>query len=262
MQFIGPILGLFVFGGFVLLVLVLMMVRVMTEYERGVVFRLGRVKDRAKGPGLIILLPFGIDRMVRVSLREIPMSIPSQDIITADNVTLKVNAVALFRVVDPLKSVIQVENYLYAVSQIAQTTLRATLGTHKFDDLLSERDKINKHLQEIIDSQTAPWGVKVRQVEIKDVDLPIEMQRAMAKQAEAEREKRAKIIHAEGEVLAAVKLKEASDLISQSPAALQLRYLQTLTEIATEKNSTTIFPIPLDLIAPFLQNKLGSAGSK
>ena len=246
--------GMFVFIAIVGLILLAMMIKVLTEYERGVIFRLGRVLGRPKGPGLILLIPI-IDRMQRVSLRTVVMDVPPQDVITRDNVTLKVNAVVYFRVVDPLKAIIQVENYLYATSQLAQTTLRAILGQSSLDDLLTERDKINQHLQENIDRDTDPWGVKVSQVEIKHVDLPTEMQRAMAKQAEAERERRAKVIHAEGEMQAAGKLKEAADLIAQSPIALQLRYLQTLTEVASENNSTTIFPIPIDLFAPFMKNK-------
>ncbi|OGP61018.1 MAG: hypothetical protein A2V67_11485 [Deltaproteobacteria bacterium RBG_13_61_14] len=244
------------FAGFVTfailgLVLLAMMVKILNEYERGVIFRLGRVLGRPKGPGLILLIPV-IDRIQRVSLRTVVMDVPPQDVITADNVTLKVNAVIYFRVIDPLRAIIQVENYLYATSQLAQTTLRSVLGGAHLDDLLVEREKINKRLQEILDRQTDPWGVKVSAVELKHLDLPIEMQRAMAKQAEAERERRAKIIHAEGEFQAAQKLAEASEVMS-NPIALQLRYLQTLTEIATEKNSTTLFPIPIDLFRPFFE---------
>ena len=244
------------FAGFVTfailgLVLLAMMVKILNEYERGVIFRLGRVLGRPKGPGLILLIPV-IDRIQRVSLRTVVMDVPPQDVITADNVTLKVNAVIYFRVIDPLRAIIQVENFLYATSQLAQTTLRSVLGGAHLDDLLVEREKINKRLQEILDRQTDPWGVKVSAVELKHLDLPIEMQRAMAKQAEAERERRAKIIHAEGEFQAAQKLAEASEVMS-NPIALQLRYLQTLTEIATEKNSTTLFPIPIDLFRPFFE---------
>src|SRR4030042_1018213 len=244
------------FAGFVTfailgLVLLAMMVKILNEYERGVIFRLGRVLGRPKGPGLILLIPV-IDRIQRVSLRTVVMDVPPQDVITADNVTLKVNAVIYFRVIAPLRAIIQVENYLYATSQLAQTTLRSVLGGAHLDDLLVEREKINKRLQEILDRQTDPWGVKVSSVELKHLDLPIEMQRAMAKQAEAERERRAKIIHAEGEFQAAQKLAEASEVMS-NPIALQLRYLQTLTEIATEKNSTTLFPIPIDLFRPFFE---------
>jgi regulator of protease activity HflC (stomatin/prohibitin superfamily) len=233
------------------LVLLAMMVKILNEYERGVIFRLGRVLGRPKGPGLILLIPV-IDRIQRVSLRTVVMDVPPQDVITADNVTLKVNAVIYFRVIDPLRAIIQVENFLYATSQLAQTTLRSVLGGAHLDDLLVEREKINKRLQEILDRQTDPWGVKVSAVELKHLDLPIEMQRAMAKQAEAERERRAKIIHAEGEFQAAQKLAEASEVMS-NPIALQLRYLQTLTEIATEKNSTLVFPIPIDLFRPFFE---------
>jgi len=249
----GPFAGLFVLviAGVILLG---MMVKILNEYERGVIFRLGRVLGRPKGPGLILLIPV-IDRIQRVSLRTVVMDVPPQDVITADNVTLKVNAVVYFRVVDPLRAIIQVENFLYATSQLAQTTLRSVLGGAHLDDLLVEREKINKRLQEILDRQTDPWGVKVSAVEIKHLDLPVEMQRAMAKQAEAERERRAKIIHAEGEFQAAQKLAEASEVMS-NPIALQLRYLQTLTEIATEKNSTTLFPIPLDLFRPFFEKVL------
>jgi regulator of protease activity HflC (stomatin/prohibitin superfamily) len=249
----GPFAGLFVLivAGVILLG---MMVKILNEYERGVIFRLGRVLGRPKGPGLILLIPV-IDRIQRVSLRTVVMDVPPQDVITADNVTLKVNAVVYFRVIDPLRAIIQVENFLYATSQLAQTTLRSVLGGAHLDDLLVEREKINKRLQEILDRQTDPWGVKVSAVELKHLDLPIEMQRAMAKQAEAERERRAKIIHAEGEFQAAQKLAEASEVMS-NPIALQLRYLQTLTEIATEKNSTILFPIPIDLFRPFFEKVL------
>ena len=233
------------------LVLLIMMVKILNEYERGVIFRLGRVLGRPKGPGLILLIPM-IDRITKVSLRTVVHDVPPQDVITSDNVTLKVNAVVYFRVVDPLKAIIQVENYLYATSQLSQTTLRAVLGQSSLDDLLTQRDQINHRLQEILDRHTDPWGIKVSQVEVKHVDLPQEMQRAMAKQAEAERERRAKVIHAEGEMQAAAKLKEAADLMAQAPMSLQLRYLQTLTEIATENNSTILFPFPLDLLKPFL----------
>jgi regulator of protease activity HflC (stomatin/prohibitin superfamily) len=232
------------------LVLLVMMVKILNEYERAVIFRLGRVIT-AKGPGIILLIPI-VDRMTRVSMRTVVHDVPPQDVITSDNVTLKVNAVVYFRVVDPVRAVIEVENYLYATSQLSQTTLRAVLGQSALDDILTQRDKINRHLQEILDKHTDPWGIKVSQVEIKHVDLPQEMQRAMAKQAEAERERRAKVIHAEGEMQAAAKLKEAADLMAQAPMSLQLRYLQTLTEIASENNSTTIFPFPIDLLRPFL----------
>jgi len=233
------------------LILLSMMVKILPEYERGVVLRLGRAIDRPKGPGLILLIPM-VDRMQRVDLRIVVMDVPPQDIITSDNVTLKVNAVVYFRVLDPLKAIIQVENYMYATSQLAQTTLRAVLGGSDMDELLKERDKINQHLQEIIDTQTDPWGIKVSNVEIKHVDLPTEMQRAMARQAEAERERRSKVIHAEGEMQAAAKLKEAADMMAQSPIALQLRYLQTLVEVGAENNTTIAFPLPIDLLEPFL----------
>lgn len=225
-------------------------VRVLNEYERGVIFRLGRAIG-AKGPGLIILIPV-IDKMVKVDLRTVTMDVPPQEVITRDNVSVKVNAVVYFRALDPMKAVLSVENYLYATSQLAQTTLRSVCGQGEMDDLLSEREKINKQLQEILDRQTEPWGVKISAVEIKGIDLPDEMKRAMAKQAEAEREKRAKIIHSAGEYEAAANLAKAADMISQNPVTLQLRYLQTLTEIAVEKNSTILFPLPMDMLKPFL----------
>lgn len=232
---------------------------VLPEYERAVIFRLGRLSQGlvgGNGPGLVIILPF-IDRLIRVSLRTVAMDVPPQDVITRDNVTVKVNAVIYFRVVDAQRAVIQVEDYLYATSMMAQTTLRSVLGQMQLDDLLSKRDEINAELQRIIDQQTEPWGVKVSAVEVKNVDLPQEMQRAIARQAEAERERRAKIIHAQGEFEASQRLADAAAVISQNPAALQLRYLQTLVEIAAEKNSTTIFPIPIDTIAPFLKSLQG-----
>ncbi|KMY66868.1 membrane protein [Desulfocarbo indianensis] len=236
----------------VLVVLFLVVsLRVMREYERAVVFRLGRCVG-VKGPGLIILIPV-IDRMVKVSLRLVTMDVPPQDVITRDNVSVKVNAVVYFRVVDSERAVIQVEDFLYATSQLAQTTLRSVCGQVELDELLSERDKINSQLQEILDTHTDAWGVKVTTVELKFIDLPQEMQRAMAKQAEAERERRAKIINAEGEFQAAERLAQAAAIISEHPQALQLRYLQTLREVAAENNSTTLFPIPLDLITPFLK---------
>jgi len=225
--------------------------KIVKEYERAVIFRLGRLMG-AKGPGIIILIPF-IDKMVKVSLRTVAMNVEPQDIITKDNVSIKVNAVLYFRVVFPERAIVEVENYLYATNQIAQTTLRSILGQSDLDELLSERDSINKKLQTIIDEHTEPWGVKVASVEVKQVDLPMEMQRAMAKQAEAERERRSKIINAEGESQAAQKLAEAAQQIQQFPIALQLRYLQTLADIASENNSTTIFPIPIDLLKPFLE---------
>jgi regulator of protease activity HflC (stomatin/prohibitin superfamily) len=233
------------------LIFLMMAIKVLNEYERGVIFRLGRVIDH-KGPGLIILIPV-IDRMVRVSLRTVAMDVPPQDVITRDNVSVKVNAVIYFRVMDPTRAVIEVENYLYATSQLAQTTLRSVCGQSELDELLAEREKINHELQEILDRQTDPWGVKVSAVEVKHIDLPSEMQRAIARQAEAERERRAKIIGAEGEFQAAARLKEAADIIAQEPTALQLRFLQTLVEVAAEKNSTTIFPVPIDLLQPFMK---------
>ncbi len=236
--FLGVLLAL-AFAGF----------RVLAEYERGVVFRLGRFNG-VRTAGLKWIIP-GVDRMVRISLREIVMDVPAQEVITRDNVSLKVNAVLYFRVLHPEKAVIQIENYLYGTSQLAQTTLRSVCGQAELDELLAERDHINQQLQEIIDLQTEPWGVKVRAVEVKQIDLPQEMQRAMAKQAEAEREKRAKIIHADGEFQASRRLADAAEVIQSQPAALQLRYLQTLSEIATENSSTTIFPIPIDILRPF-----------
>ena len=225
-------------------------IRILNEYERGVVFRLGRVIS-AKGPGLIILIPI-VDKMVKVGLRLIAMDVDPQDVITRDNVSVKVNAVIYFRVMDPVKAVIEVENYMYATSQLAQTTLRSVCGQAELDELLSERENINSQLQEILDTHTDPWGIKVSTVEVKHIDLPQEMQRAMAKQAEAERERRAKVINAEGEYQAADKLAAAATIIGDHPMALQLRYLQTLREISAENNSTTLFPIPIDLFKPFL----------
>jgi regulator of protease activity HflC (stomatin/prohibitin superfamily) len=226
-------------------------IKILNEYERGVIFRLGRLIG-IKGPGLIILIPF-IDKMITVSLRTIAFDVPPQDVITKDNVSIKVNAVIYFRVINPDRAIVAVENYLYATSQLAQTTLRSVCGQAELDELLAERDKINQRLQEILDKHTDPWGIKVANVEVKAIDLPEEMKRAMAKQAEAEREKRAKVIHAEGELAASYKILEAANLMSQNPIAIQLRYLQTLTEIATEKNSTILFPLPMDLIKPFLE---------
>ncbi len=226
-------------------------IRILREYERGVIFRLGRLIG-AKGPGLILLIPI-VDKMVRVSLRTIPMDVPSQDIITKDNVTVKVNAVTYFRVMDPNKAVIDVEDYIYATSQISQTTLRSILGQVDLDDLLSNREKINMELQKVIDEQTEPWGVKVSVVEVKNVDLPQEMQRAIARQAEAERERRAKVIHALGELQASEKINQAAKVLQETPLGIQLRYLQTVVEISSGKNSTTLFPIPIDLFKPFLE---------
>ena len=226
-------------------------VKILNEYERGVVFRLGRVIG-SKGPGLILLIP-AVDKMVRVDLRVVAMDVPAQDVITRDNVTIKVSAVLYFRVIDPNRAIVGVENYLYATSQLSQTTLRSVCGQAELDELLAEREKINEHLQEILDKDTEPWGVKVAKVEIKNIDLPQEMQRAIAKQAEAERERRAKVIGAEGEFQAAQKLSDAAKIIGENPIALQLRYLQTLREVAAENNSTTIFPVPIDLLTPFMQ---------
>ena len=228
-------------------------IKILNEYERGVIFRLGRCVGQ-KGPGIIYVIPF-IDRMVRVSLRTVVFDVPPQDVITKDNISIKVNAVIYFRVVDPKKSVIDVEDFLYATSQLSQTTLRSVLGQAELDELLSSRDKINDHLQAILDQHTEPWGVKVSKVEVKNIDLPKEMQRAMAKQAEAEREKRAKIIGAEAELLASEKLTEAAAIIATQPIALQLRYLQTLSEIAVENNSTTIFPVPVDFLNSIFNNR-------
>ncbi|MGI9592032.1 MAG: slipin family protein [Myxococcota bacterium] len=243
-------LGILIGVGIIVLLFV-MGIRVLTEYERGVVFRFGRYTG-VKQAGLRWIIP-GVDRMVKISLREIVMDVPPQEVITRDNVSVKVNAVLYFRVLHPEKSVIQVENYLYGTSQLAQTTLRSVCGQAELDDLLAERDQINQKLQEIIDLQTEPWGVKVRAVEVKQIDLPQEMQRAMARQAEAEREKRSKVIHAEGEFQAAQRLAEAAQVLSSQDSALQLRYLQTLSEIATENNSTTLFPVPIDILRPFYE---------
>jgi len=245
----------------VVLILVLMIaasaLRILNEYERGVIFRLGRVrtvggKPQAKGPGLIFLIPV-VDKLVKVSLRTVTMDVPPQDVITRDNISLKVNAVIYFRVMEPIKAIIEIENYLYGTSQLSQTTLRSVCGQVELDDILYQRDKINLQIQEILDKHTEPWGVKVTAVEVKAIDLPEEMRRAMAKQAEAERERRSKVIRAEGEYQAAERLKDAAVIIADHPMALTLRYLQTLTEVASDKNSTTIFPIPIDLIKPFLR---------
>lgn len=242
-------------GTIILAALVLMFlwsaIKILPEYERGVIFFLGRLQS-VKGPGLILLIP-GVQRMVKVSLRTVTMDVPTQDVITRDNISVKVNAVLYFRVVAPDRAIIAVENYLYATSQLAQTTLRSVCGQAELDELLAERDKINKIIQDILDKQTEPWGIKVGLVELKAIDLPEEMKRSMAKQAEAEREKRAKVIHAEGEMLASAKILEAAELLSKNPVSLQLRYLQTLTEIAAEKNSTIVFPLPMDIIKPFLK---------
>jgi regulator of protease activity HflC (stomatin/prohibitin superfamily) len=227
-------------------------VKILAEYERGVIFRLGRALDHAKGPGMIILIPI-VDRMVKVNLQLVTYDVPSQDIITRDNVTMKVNAVVYFRVIDPVKAIIEVRDYYAATQLLAQTTLRSVCGQVEMDDLLSEREKVNAQLAEILDKHTDPWGIKVTLVELRAIDLPIEMQRAMSKQAEAERERRAKVINAEGEFQAAAKMAEAAHVMASEPMSLQLRYLQTLREIAAEKNSTTLFPIPLDLIKPFMK---------
>jgi regulator of protease activity HflC (stomatin/prohibitin superfamily) len=229
-------------------------IRILREYERAVIFRLGRL-IASKGPGIIFLIPV-VDRMVRVSLRTVVMDVPEQDVITKDNVSLKVNAVVYFRVVQAEKAIVEVENFLFATSQLSQTTLRSVLGQSQLDELLAERERINQKLQMIIDNQTEPWGIKVSNVEVKHVDLPVEMKRAMAKQAEAERERRAKVIHADGEFQASKRLKDAAEVIATEPIALQLRFLQTLTEIASEKNSTTIFPVPIDLLKPFIEKSV------
>jgi len=239
----------------VIIVLVIMFLasalKILNEYERAVIFRLGRIRN-VKGPGLIIIIP-GIDKMVRIDMRTITMDVPPQDVITKDNVSIKVNAVVYFRVMDANAAVVNVENYLFATSQLAQTTLRSVCGQVELDEILSEREKINLHLQEILDRSTDPWGIKVSLVEVKHIDLPEEMKRAMAKQAEAERERRAKVINAEGEFQAAQKLIDAAALMETQPMSLQLRYLQTLNQIASENNSTTVFPIPIDLFKPFLK---------
>jgi regulator of protease activity HflC (stomatin/prohibitin superfamily) len=227
---------------------------ILREYERGVVFRLGRVLKRPKGPGLVLIIPV-VDRLVRVDLRIVTMDVPTQDIITRDNVSVKVNAVIYFRVLDPMKAILEVENFLEATSQLAQTTLRSVCGSAELDDLLAEREKINTHIQSILDKQTDPWGIKVTLVEVKHIDLPREMQRAMAKQAEAERERRAKVIAALGEFQAAEKLTDASRIMTEHPMSLQLRYLQTLAEIAAENNSTTLFPIPIDMVDILLHGR-------
>ncbi len=226
-------------------------IRILNEYERGVIFRLGRV-IKAKGPGLIILIPV-VDKMLKVSMRLVAMDVDPQDVITKDNVSVKVNAVIYFRVIDPIKAIVEVENYSYAMSQLAQTTLRSVCGQAELDELLSAREKINSQLQEILDTHTDPWGIKVATVELKHIDLPQEMQRSMAKQAEAERERRAKVINAEGEFQAAAKLAEAAGIIEKNPMALQLRYLQTMREMSAEQNSTVIFPFPMDLFRPLLK---------
>lgn len=252
---------IFIIAAIALFMVLISSVRILREYERGVIFRFGRIAraflnlgGQGNGPGLIILIPF-IDRMVTVSLRTIVMDVPPQDVITKDNVSLKVNAVIYFRVLNPERAIVEVENYLFATSQLSQTTLRSVLGQSELDDLLAEREKINLQLQRIIDHQTEPWGIKVSNVEVKHIDLPQEMQRAMAKQAEAERERRSKVIAAEGEFQASQRLSEAAKILSEHPSALTLRYLQTLAEIATENNSTTIFPVPIDILKPFISQQ-------
>src|SRR5262245_58236558 len=235
-------------------------VKVAREYERGVIFRLGRLLPEPKGPGLFVIIPV-IDKMVRVDLRTVTLNVPPQEVITKDNVPVRVNAVAYFRIVEPKSAIVQVENYMVATSQIAQTTLRSVLGQHQLDELLSERDKINQILQGIIDEATSPWGIKVSVVEVKDVEIPSGMQRAMARQAEAERERRAKVISAEGEFQASERLKDAAAVMAQEPITVQLRYLQTLLEIGSANNSTIVFPIPVDLLAPFLHRENGGGGS-
>lgn len=237
----------------IVIILLISGIKILNEYERGVIFRLGRLISM-KGPGIIYVIPI-VDRMVRVSLRIVVLDVPPQDVITRDNVSIKVNAVVYFRVMDPNKAVVEVENYLYATSQLAQTTLRVVMGQVELDEILAEREKINARLQEILDQQTDPWGIKVSNVEVKHIDLPAEMQRAMAKQAEAERERRAKIISADGEYQAAQKLSDASKILAENPISIQLRYLQTLTEVATENNSTTIFPVPIELLSLIMKKE-------
>lgn len=249
-MFTGPLIAI-IFGVVIVLILLISAIRILKEYERGVIFRFGRLRG-AKGPGIFIIIPF-VDKMIKVDLRTVTMDVPPQDIITHDNVPVKVNAVVYFRVMDPEKSIVKIEKYILATSQIAQTTLRSILGQVELDDLLARREKINKELQKIIDEQTDPWGVKVSNVEIKDVELPQSIQRAFAKQAEAERERRAKIISAEGEFQASEKLSNAAEVLGKFPISVQLRFLQTLKEIATEQNSTIVFPVPIDLVNAFME---------
>ena len=251
MEALGAVAVLLIFGGVILVGILASAIRIVNEYERGVIFRLGRLVG-AKGPGIFLLIPI-IDRMVKMSLRTITMDVPPQDVITKDNVPVKVNAVVYFKVVNPSRAVVEVEDFVMATSQIARTTLRSVLGQAELDDLLAKREDINSKLQKIVDEQTDPWGIKVETVDVKDVELPETMKRAMARQAEAERERRAKIIHAEGESQASKKLAEAAAVIGKEPAALQLRYLQTLTEVAAEKNSTIIFPLPIDIVKPLIK---------
>ncbi len=260
MEVLGCVGTPIIIAAIILIFILASAIRILREYERGVIFRLGRLVG-AKGPGLIILIPI-VDRMVRVDLRTIAHDVPPQDVITKDNVSLKVNAVVYFRVMDPNNAVVEVEDYYFATSQLAQTTLRSILGQSELDDILVHREKINQSLQTILDQATDPWGIKVSMVEVKHVDLPIEMQRAMARQAEAERERRAKVINAEGEFQAAERLTEAATIIQAAPAALQLRFLQTLKEVAAENNSTTLFPVPIDLFQPFIEAFAKGKGSK
>ena len=260
MEVLGCVGTPIIIAAIILIFILASAIRILREYERGVIFRLGRLVG-AKGPGLIILIPI-VDRMVRVDLRTIAHDVPPQDVITKDNVSLQVNAVVYFRVMDPNNAVVEVEDYYFATSQLAQTTLRSILGQSELDDILVHREKINQSLQTILDQATDPWGIKVSMVEVKHVDLPIEMQRAMARQAEAERERRAKVINAEGEFQAAERLTEAATIIQAAPAALQLRFLQTLKEVAAENNSTTLFPVPIDLFEPFIKAYAKSKGSK
>ena len=236
-------------------------IRIVNEYERGVVFRLGRALPEPKGPGIVMVF-WPVDRMVRLSLRTIVRDVPAQDVITRDNVSVKVNAVVYYRVVDPLRAILEVENYMYATSELSQTTLRSILGQAELDELLSERDRINRYLQEVIDQQTDPWGIKVSAVEVKHVDLPETMKRAMAKQAESERERRAKVIHAEGESQAAAKLREAAETIKNHPMAMQMRFLQTLADVGSENNTTIVFPLPIDLFTPFLSQVETNGGPR
>lgn len=250
---VGPSFISFIFVILLVLYFFSAAIKILKEYERGVVFRLGRLIP-VKGPGLVIIIPI-VDKLTKVSLRTITMDVPSQDIITSDNVTVRVNAVVYFRPIDPAKAITEVEDYFFATSQIAQTTLRSVLGQSQLDDLLTKRDELNRELQRIIDDQTEPWGIKVTTVEVKNVDLPEEMQRAIARQAEAERERRAKVIHAEGEFQASKRLAEAAKIMSVEPQALQLRFLQTLTELAAEKNSTIVFPVPVDTIKAFMEKR-------
>lgn len=250
---VGPSFISFIFVILLVLYFFSAAIKILKEYERGVVFRLGRLIP-VKGPGLVIIIPI-VDKLTKVSLRTITMDVPSQDVITSDNVTVRVNAVVYFRPIDPAKAITEVEDYFFATSQIAQTTLRSVLGQSQLDDLLTKRDELNRELQRIIDDQTEPWGIKVTTVEVKNVDLPEEMQRAIARQAEAERERRAKVIHAEGEFQASKRLAEAAKIMSVEPQALQLRFLQTLTELAAEKNSTIVFPVPVDTIKAFMEKR-------